>query len=257
MRNAAARRRFCLRDFGGLFRREDLDTTAARTILGGCRQVNAPVGQIHVERARLGRSRHLLRELSGLDVDDNDRRAGRRMIILAELGIGGRAAVAAEPGAVGLYLAGRDVEDRHVPTRLRRRAVAVAAAHENRVVGNNGEAVRMAALDLVKLHELAGLGIGLSEQALGLVGARLRDDRVERAARRMIGGALQVLGRVRDRNLGEDLVTRPAEIRLRNGGSSFELATMTICCWDRRPFHWRAPCRPWKFSRSAPRISDR
>ena len=110
----------------------------------------------------------------------------------------------------------------------------------------------MAALDFVKLHELAGLRIGLREKAVGHVGVRHRDGGVEHAARRMKGGAFQVLARFRDRNLGEDLMVR-------GGGNQTEEGRVVVRVGDdddllsgRRPCHWRAPCRPSKFSRWRP-----
>src|SRR5471030_2912592 len=109
------------------------------------------------------------------------------MVILAELGVDGRAAVAAQPSTGGFQLSARDVENCHVAARLWGRAMAVAATHENRLIRDDREAVRVTPLDLVELHELAALGISLREQALRRVGAQHRDDRVERAAWRVIG----------------------------------------------------------------------
>ena len=60
-------------------------------------------------------------------------------------------------------------------------------------------------VDLVQL-ELAGLRIGLRECAIGVIGTNDRNVRVERPARRVELRALEALGRILDRDLGEDLV---------------------------------------------------
>src|SRR4051812_9567432 len=114
------------------------------------------------------------------------------MVVLAEFSIHRRAAVAAVSGEICFYLAGCDIENRHITARLGRWAMGAAATQENGRVRDDGETMRMTADELVQLRELAGFGISLRQQSFGGVCARYRDGCVEHAVWRVIRGALQV-----------------------------------------------------------------
>src|SRR5215216_5966177 len=104
------------------------------------------------------------------------------MIILAELWIERRAAVAAEARAARRYGAGGDIENRQVAAGLGVGAMGATATQKDRRIRDDLQAVRMAAGEFVQLHELAGLGVGLRENAFGRVGAQHRDGGIEHAA---------------------------------------------------------------------------
>ena len=87
------------------------------------------------------------------------------MVVLAELAIHCRAAVAAVSLEIGFHLAGRDIENPHVTAGLGRRAVGAAATEENGRVGDDRETMRMTPCEFVKLDELAVFGIGLRQQS--------------------------------------------------------------------------------------------
>src|SRR3954469_18345676 len=128
------------------------------------------------------------------------------MIILAELWIKRRAAIAAKAGAARRDRAGGDVEDRQVATGLGVGAVRAAATEKYRRLRNDLQAVRMAAGEFVQLHELAVLGVGLRENAFARVRAQHRNGGIEHAAGRVKRRAFQVFCRLRDRDLGDNLV---------------------------------------------------
>src|SRR6187551_3829907 len=80
------------------------------------------------------------------------------------------------------------------------------AAHEDRGVADNGEAMGMTA-DLVKVDQLAALRIGLREQPFAVVGFGYRDHCVESSARRVIAGPFEIFSRLRHLHLAENLAS--------------------------------------------------
>src|SRR6185295_16099234 len=79
-------------------RRKYRYTAAARRVLGGGRDIDSVIGNTDAERPRPVRGGHLLQRLLRLDVNHHQLARGRRVIIMTELQVRGRTAIAAEAG---------------------------------------------------------------------------------------------------------------------------------------------------------------